>query len=483
MREYTTVIGLEVHVQLNTESKAFCSDKNQFGDAPNINIGPVSLALPGTLPVLNTEQIKSSIKLAYALNSKINLVNGFDRKNYFYPDLPKGYQITQDRLPICEGGILKFHSEGQLKSVRIHHVHMEEDAGKNSHDLHPTYSMVDINRAGTPLVEIVTEPDLRSAQEVHDFIAALQQLVRYLDISDGNMEEGSLRCDVNVSVMPKGSSTYGERNEIKNVNSKKFAKTAVEYESKRQIKILEQGGAITMNTLLFNPETGTTKPMRTKEEANDYRYFPDPDLPPLQLTQEYIDDIVAQVELLPWTAKTLLIDEHHLSEYDAEIISRDKGTVQFFRNFQISKDQHHASTLSSFIINKVLPFCQENNKVLDDMQVDNISKFILLLDSEKISKSAGLNAMSELVLKSTEPMDLEKVAKDLNLIQSEDQDFLDDLIDSILSKNIDKVKAYQNGKKGLLGFFMGQVMGQAKGKANPKILTTKLSKALEEKDL
>ncbi len=478
MREYTTVIGLEVHVQLNTLSKAFCADQNRFGDDPNTNMSAISLALPGTLPVLNEAHIKSAIKLAHALDSKINLENGFDRKNYFYPDLPKGYQITQDKAPICVGGQLIYTSDGKQKTVRIHHVHMEEDAGKNSHDLHPHFSMVDINRAGTPLVEIVTEPDLRSAQEVHDFIAALQQLVRYLEISDGNMEEGSMRCDVNVSVMPKGSEVYGERNEIKNVNSKKFAKTAVEYESKRQIKILESGGTIKMNTLLFNPENGTTKPMRSKEEANDYRYFPDPDLPPLQLTQEYVDSVISEVDLLPWTAKEGLIKDFQLSEYDAEILSRDKKVVLFFQQFEVAKK--YGSTLSSFLINKAIPYSQENNLELSTLNNENISSFIELLEGGKISKSAGLNTLSEIVLSSGETIDLEALAEKHNLIQSDDQDFLDQIIQDVLSQNADKVKVYQNGKKGLLGFFMGQVMGRSKGKANPKVLTEKLTKALNK---
>ena len=477
MGAYTTVIGLEVHVQLNTSSKAFCADANQFGEEPNKNFSAVSLALPGTLPVLNEQHIRSSIKLAHALSSKINLNNSFDRKNYFYPDLPKGYQITQDRAPICIGGKLTYISESIEKTVRIHHVHMEEDAGKNSHDLHPKFSMVDINRAGTPLVEIVTEPDLRSAQEVHDFIAALQQLVRYLDISDGNMEEGSLRCDVNVSVMPEGSKVYGERNEVKNVNSKKFAKTAVAYESKRQIKILESGGTIKMNTLLFNPENGTTKPMRSKEEANDYRFFPDPDLPPIHLTQEYIDSIISEVDLLPWTAKKVLIDDYSLSEYDADILSRDKQVVQYFCEFEIAK--HYGSTLSSFFINKALPYCQENNTNISSLNIENITSFIQLLESGMISKSAGLNILSVIVLSSIEKLDLETLAQDNNLIQSDDQDFLDQIIQDVLSQNADKVKAYQSGKKGLMGFFMGQVMGRAKGKADPRVLTEKLGMQLD----
>lgn len=477
MKDYTTVIGLEVHVQLNTNSKAFCADPNIFGQEPNTNISAVSLALPGTLPVLNEDQVASSIKLAHALGSSINKENRFDRKNYFYPDLPKGYQITQDKLPICVGGEMVYTSEGQEKKVRIHHVHMEEDAGKSSHDLHDQYSMVDINRAGTPLVEIVTEPDLRSAQEVHDFIAALQQLVRYLGISDGNMEEGSLRCDVNVSVMPSDTDVYGERNEIKNVNSKKFAKTAVEYESKRQIKILEAGGTISMNTLLFDPAKGTTAPMRSKEEANDYRYFPDPDLPPVVLSDSYINECIAQVTLLPWTAKLLLKDKYNLSEYDADLISREKSTVEFIQQFDLPSKSY--STLASFIANQVFPYINEEQIVLADLNVTNITNFITLIDGGSVSRSGALKSLTAEVLKATKTdLDIEKLAQDHNLIQSDDQDFLDTIIAEVLAQNEGKVKAYRSGKKGLLGFFMGQVMGRSKGKANPEVLNEKLMEAL-----
>lgn len=477
MKDYTTVIGLEVHVQLNTISKAFCADPNIFGQEPNTNISAISLALPGTLPVLNEDQVASSIKLAHALGSTVNKENRFDRKNYFYPDLPKGYQITQDKLPVCVGGEMIYTSEGIEKKVRIHHVHMEEDAGKSSHDLHDQYSMVDINRAGTPLVEIVTEPDLRSAQEVHDFIAALQQLVRYLGISDGNMEEGSLRCDVNVSVMPSDSDVYGERNEIKNVNSKKFAKTAVEYESKRQIKILEAGGTISMNTLLFDPAKGTTAPMRSKEEANDYRYFPDPDLPPVVLSDSFIDECIASVTLLPWTANTLLKEKYGLSKYDADLISREKSTVEFIQQFELPIKSY--STLASFIANQIFPYINEEQMTLSNFNVLNITNFITLIDSGKVSRSGALKSLSSEVLKATNAdLDIEKLAQDHNLIQSDDQDFLDAIIAEVLAQNEGKVKAYRSGKKGLLGFFMGQVMGRSKGKANPEVLSKKLGEAL-----
>jgi len=473
---YTTVVGLEVHVQLNTHSKAFCPDPNQFGNDPNTNISAISLALPGTLPVLNEQHLRSSIKLAHALGSKINMENRFDRKNYFYPDLPKGYQITQDNLPVCVGGSLTYMTEGVEKTVRIHHVHLEEDAGKNSHDLNPNYSMVDINRAGTPLVEIVTEPDLRSAQEVHDFIAALQQIVRYIDISDGNMEEGSLRCDVNVSVMKSDATEYGARNEIKNVNSKKFAKTAVTYEAQRQIEILEAGGTITVNTLLFNPENGTTAPMRSKEEANDYRYFPEPDLPPVILTQCYVDDAISEVTLLPWTAKKMLTDTYGLSEYDAEIISREKETATFYMSFEASEKEQ--KTLASFMINRILPFVQSTSTTIDALHKENIKSFIALLESGKVSKSTAMRKLSDIILESKEALNINQLAEKNDLLQAENQDFLDTIIKEVIDQFPDKVTAYRKGKKGLIGFFMGQVMNKSQGKANPKTLNEKLGKAL-----
>ncbi|MEE9439787.1 MAG: Asp-tRNA(Asn)/Glu-tRNA(Gln) amidotransferase subunit GatB [Saprospiraceae bacterium] len=479
MENYTTVIGLEVHIQLNTSSKAFSSDPNKFGSDPNENISAITLALPGTLPVLNHTQLNSAIKLALALNSSINLESRFDRKNYFYPDLPKGYQITQENLPICVAGALNYFSEGKNKTVRIHHVHMEEDAGKSMHNLNTTLSRVDYNRAGTPLLEIVTEPDFRSAQEVHDFIAALQLLVRYLDISDGNMDEGSLRCDVNVSVMKKGSKTYGERCEVKNVNSKKFAKQAVISESARQIKILEDGGKIEMNTLLFNPKNGTTHPMRSKEGANDYRYLPDPDLPPVVITQEYISHIESQITLLPWTAVELLTTKYNLSNYDAEIIARDKKTVQYFLAIIIPDNSY--PTLANLIINKILPYINEKETAIASISRKNVASFVKLLDSGRVSKSNLLNTLSTILLDARlDTLDFKKLAHQYNLIESEDQDFLNDAISEVLNNNIDKIKAYKNGKTGLKGFFIGQVMRVSQGKANPQKLDKKMTEALNK---
>jgi aspartyl-tRNA(Asn)/glutamyl-tRNA(Gln) amidotransferase subunit B len=289
--QYEMVIGLEAHVQLSTHSKAFCADDARFGGPPNTHISAISLAHPGTLPRLNRAQLTGAVRLGLALGCTINRTSTFDRKHYFYADLPKGYQITQDRQPICLGG--------NLGNIRIHHIHMEEDAGKSMHDQLPDASLIDLNRAGVPLLEIVTEPDFRSAEEVDMFMNQLRRLVRYLDISDGNMEQGSLRCDINVSVRRKGVTTLGTRCEIKNVNSMRFARRAIQYEVKRQIDLLEAGGEIQQNTLHFDPDTGVTTPMRSKEDAHDYRYFPEPDLPPVVVSESWLSEIQSQMPVLP----------------------------------------------------------------------------------------------------------------------------------------------------------------------------------------
>jgi len=392
--QYETVIGLETHIQLNTNSKAFCGDDTGFGAEANTHISAISLGHPGTLPKLNATQLQSAIKLGVALNCRINQNNFFDRKNYFYTDLPKGYQITQDNQPICIGGSFKVKVGDTYKEIRLHHIHMEEDAGKSIHDLAPKHSYIDLNRAGVPLLEIVTEPDFRSAEEVDAFMNGMRQLVRYLGISDGNMERGQMRCDVNVSVRKKGTTEYGERCEVKNLNSMRFARNAIKFERKRQIDLLESGGKVVQSTLNFNPSTGETTPLRTKENANDYRYFPDPDLPPMRLTDE---------QVATWSADVT--------------------------NLKVS---------GSIAYQKLFP---------------------LLLASPTQSAQA--------------------LAEQHDLIQSNDDNFLEDIAKQVIAQSPDKVKAYQNGKKGLIGFFMGNLMKASKGKADPKKGNEILRKLLE----
>jgi len=474
---YETVIGLEIHIQLNTASKAFCSDINDFDAEPNTNVSQISLAHPGTLPKMNLKHIEKAVLLGLAFGSEINRYNFFDRKNYFYPDLPKGYQITQDKEPFCRKGQIRFFSEGQIKSVRLHHIHMEEDAGKSIHDQNDLFTLVDINRAGVPLLEIVTEPDFRSGQEVSDFMAELQKVVQYLQISDANMEEGAFRCDCNVSVRKKGSLILGERCEIKNMNSRRFAKSAIEYEATRQIEVLDSGGAIHKTTMLYDPIANVTKPMRKKESENDYRYFPEPDLPPVVLTETNIDDVRQNLVALPVDRYLRLKDQYQLNHADAEYLTEDMAYSDSFFDLAIKTSNYKA--LSELLISKVIPYIKTKGISLGDLgATDQLLRFIHLIDSNKVSKSAVYQHVFPVWIKDIS-QNPEDISSDLQLIKSENQDFLVELIEQVVLNNPDKVKEYQKGKKGLIGFFMGQVIQKSGGKADPKILQEKMEEMLK----
>lgn len=473
---YETVIGLEIHIQLLSESKAFCSDANEYNATPNTNISAISLAHPGTLPNMNIAHLEKAVLLGLAFGSHINTFNYFDRKNYFYPDLPKGYQITQNKAPYCKGGNISFYSEGEFKSIRLHHIHMEEDAGKSVHDLHDALTLVDINRAGVPLLEIVTEPDFRSGQEVSDFMAELQKTVKYLGISDGNMEEGSFRCDCNVSVRVKGSTILGERCEIKNMNSRRFAKMAIEYEAQRQIDIITNGGIIQKTTMLYDPVANVTRPMRKKESENDYRYFPEPDLPPMMITSDYIAHIAGKLVSLPIQRYQRLTNDYQLSHADAEVLTEDITWCDAF--FQLTQETTEYKDLSELFIHKVIPYIKSNHKTLSDVgYLYNIFQFVDLLNSQTVAKSAAYQHVFPLWITDTNqnPHD---IALKLNLVKSDDQSFLDEIIQSVLHAFPDKVKEYRKGKKGLIGFFMGQVIQKSGGKTDPKVLQRKMEEAL-----
>lgn len=471
---YETVIGLEVHVQLNTATKQFCSDANIFGEDPNMHTSAISLAHPGTLPKINNVSIKSAIKLALAIGARINYENRFDRKHYFYADLPKGYQITQDKLPICVGGDLTLDSG---KKIRFHHIHMEEDAGKSIHHLDDKISFIDLNRAGVPLLEIVTEPDMRSGEEVLEFIAKLQQIVRYLDISDGNMEQGSLRCDCNVSVMPVGSDTYGERCEIKNLNSKKFAKQAVEYEAKRQIKAIGKGEKITMQTLHFDPVSGKTSSTRDKESAHDYRYFPDPDLPPIFITQELVDVLKATMPLMPEDIKQKLLTEHQLTQEQAYILSNSLETSSYY--FKILEKLDKPKSLANLFINTLIPYTKAQDLEISDIKVtaSHWAIYLDLIDSDKINRKNAAEKLfpAMIAAPNTDPTQL---AQNLDIIQTNNPNINQQIISELLAAHPEEVKRYKSGKKALIGFFIGAAMKKADGKANPKTLKTDLIKAL-----
>ena len=476
--KYETVIGLEVHIQLGTKSKAFCGDDASFGAPPNTHISTISLGHPGTLPRLNKKQIEYAVKLGLALGSKISPTNNFDRKNYFYADLPKGYQITQDRMPIAIGGGIDVETEaGGKRHIRMHHIHMEEDAGKSIHDLAPDATFIDLNRAGVPLVEAVTEPDFRSAQEVDVFMNAMRQLVRYLEISDGNMQEGSLRCDCNVSVRLKGAEKFGERCEVKNMNSMRFARRAIEFERKRQIDLLESGGKVSQQTLNFDPATGITSPLRDKENAHDYRYFPEPDLPPVVISDEYLANIKAGMPALPWVLQKEFIEKYKLSPYNAKLLTEEKGIALFFQ--ELTKHTKNYKGAANLMINKISPWLSEEKVSITDFPINHVQlgALIQLIDDGKVSNTIAYQRIFPELL-TTKKMPLE-IAEALNLVQSDDTDFLEKLVDDVIAKNPDKVKAYQKGKKGLIGFFMGAVMKASRGKAEPKSTNALLMKKLQ----
>jgi len=477
--KYETVVGLEVHVQLGTKSKAFCSDDTSFGAAPNTHISAISLGHPGTLPRMNKQQINYAVRLGLALGCKINVRNTFDRKNYFYADLPKGYQITQDANPICIGGEMEIEVEGVKRKIRLHHIHMEEDAGKSIHDLDPQHSFIDLNRAGVPLLEIVTEPDFRSPDEVATFMNAMRQLVRYLEVSDGNMEEGSLRCDCNVSVRLKGTEPYGKRCEIKNMNSMRYAKQAIKYEFKRQVDLIENGGQVQQQTLNFDPVSGTTSPLREKEYAHDYRYFPEPDLPPVVLSESYIESIKVAMPPLPWVLKKQLEKEYQLTSYQANILTEEKEKGLYFLGLtQSTKDYKAAANL---LINKLFPLLEEKQLAITDCPIPQtaLSDFLQLIHDGKVSSSVAYQKLFPALFDNTR-VPVAQLAEQLQLIQNSDEDFLKEIITQAIAKHPDKVKAYQKGKKNLLGLFMGEVMRNSKGKADPKLTNQLLMKMLLE---
>ncbi|MEL6275232.1 MAG: Asp-tRNA(Asn)/Glu-tRNA(Gln) amidotransferase subunit GatB, partial [Bacteroidota bacterium] len=455
---YETVIGLETHVQLNTQSKAFCSDRNEFGGEPNRHISSISLGYPGTLPRLNKDQLHHAVKLGLALGCKINPHSSFDRKNYFYADLPKGYQITQDRAPICLGGSLPIRlKDGTEKIIRIHHIHMEEDAGKSIHGSGEPYSYVDLNRAGTPLLEIVTEPDLRSAEEVDAFMHGMRQLVRYLAISDGNMQEGSMRCDVNISVRPEGQQEYGTRCEVKNLNSMRYARKAIEYEVARQINLIEQGGKVEQQTRQFDPQSGKTSALRSKEDAHDYRYFPEPDLPPLRVEEDFIDAVRKDISYVPWQAFSELKSAYGLKDYDALLLANELSYFEVYKTYAAQTKAYEP--LAKLFINKLIPWLNEHGKPAATFPV-KAEKMAAYLDMIVTGKVATATANAKLfpALINQPEADVAQLAEDLHLIQNTDVDFLSSLVSEVITTYPDKVKAYQKGKKGLIGFFMGEVM-------------------------
>jgi len=477
--KYQPVIGLEVHAQLLTQSKIFASDFNEYGNLPNTNVSAITLAHPGTLPMLNKKVVEFTIKIGLACKCSITRTTFFDRKNYFYPDLPKGYQTTQDKAPICKGGVIPIKTkDGLEKIITLNRIHMEDDAGKNMHLEGETDTLVDFNRAGVPLIEIVTEPDLRSSDEAFALLTEIRKLVRYLEICDGNMEEGSMRCDANVSVMLKGSKKYGKKVEVKNMNSIRNVQRAIDFEIDRQIAEIEGGSIILSETRQFDATTGLTYEMRTKEELNDYRYFPEPDLQPMHISEEWLNSIKASLPALPHELYKKFINEYKLPEYDAVVLSDTKEIALYFEDL-CSKTKNYKAA-SNWVMGPVKSYLNELTLHVSEFPVttEAVADIIALVESGKVSYSSASQKIFPEMLNGDKRSPLQ-IAEQLNLIQESNTDSLQPIIDEVLSKNPGKVAEYKGGKTGILGMFMGEVMKASKGKADPKVATELLKQSLE----
>jgi len=475
---YEVVIGLEVHAQLLTHTKAYSSDLNSYGSAPNTNISAITLGHPGTLPVMNRKTIDFAIRLGIACGCEIAPQQHFARKNYFYPDLPKGYQITQDTTPICTGGQILIRTEdGTQKSIGITRIHMEEDAGKSIHDVDVYDTLVDLNRAGTPLLEIVSEPDLRSSSEAYNYLTEVRKLLRYLDICDGNMEEGSMRCDANVSVRLVGAKDFGTKVEVKNMNSIRNVQRAIEFEITRQIEALESGEALTQETRAFDALKGITISMRTKEAANDYRYFPEPDLPPITVSTAQIEAISKDMPALPHALFERYTQTYGLSDYDAYNITDQKGLALYYEALIGFTKNYKAA--ANWLMGDIKSYLNEQGIDISTFPIgaERIAALIELIDQGKISNSIAAQRLFPALFESTEtPLE---IAERLNLIQSSDSSVIEGFIAQVIEQNSAEVERYRNGEKQLIGFFMGQLMKVSGGKADPKASNAILRQKLE----
>ncbi len=463
--KYEVVIGLEVHAQLKTKSKIFAPDKNEFGQEPNSLTSPITLGMPGVLPVLNKECVNMGILTGLALNCEIPSRCKFDRKQYFYPDLPKGYQISQYDEPICVNGHLDING----KRIGITRAHLEEDAGKLVHAganglAGSTYSLVDLNRAGTPLLEIVSEPDMRSSEEAKNYMEELRNIVRYIGVCDGNLEEGSMRCDANISIMPKGSKEFGTRAEIKNVNSFAALQRAIEYEIERQIEIVEEGGQVVQETRLWDDNARETRSMRGKEDAHDYRYFPEPDLMPLEISREWVEKIKADMPELP-SQKRARYQEIGLSEYDASVIVEQMGLALFFD--KVLELGANPKTAVNFIMGEIAAYLKEDHIEITDTKLtpENLAELISLIEKGTISNNIGKQIIIEMLKDGTKAS---VIVEKKGLSQISDEGAIKELVQKVVDAHPNEVEAYKNGKTNLLGFFVGQIMKETKGRANPK---------------
>lgn len=477
--KYEAVIGLEVHAQMLTKTKAYSNDINEYGANPNTNVSVVSLGHPGTLPVMNKKTIEYAIRLGLACHAEIAPYQYFARKNYFYPDLPKGYQITQDKTPICTGGHIFIKTEeGAEKKIGLTRIHMEEDAGKSIHDVDVYDTLVDLNRAGTPLLEIVSEPDLKTSQEAYNYLTEVRKLVRYLDICDGNMEEGSMRCDANVSVMLKGSKTFGTKVEVKNMNSIRNVQRAIEFEIKRQIEDIENGKEIAQETRGFDALKGVTISQRSKEAANDYRYFPEPDLQPITVSKEQIEDVKTTMPALPRELFAKYTTELGLSEYDANVLIDSKSVALYFE--EIIKTTKNYKGAANIVMGDVKSYLNSRSLEMDDFPIaaEHIGLLVNLIEEGKISNSTASQKLFPLMLENPNVKPLELAEKN-NLIQESDENSLTAYIQQVIDENATEIERYKNGEKQLLGLFMGKLMKVSGGKADPKLANQLLRTTLD----
>ncbi|MEI6950436.1 Asp-tRNA(Asn)/Glu-tRNA(Gln) amidotransferase subunit GatB [Paraflavisolibacter sp. H34] len=476
--QYEVVVGLEVHAQLTTQSKLFCSDGTLFGQEPNTQVSVISLAHPGTLPKMNKEAIELAIRLGLACNCEIVANNYFARKNYFYPDLPKAYQISQHTAPVCRGGYLEVTVGKELKKVRLNRIHMEEDAGKSVHDIDPAFTGVDFNRAGIPLLEIVTEPDIRSSDEAYAYVTELRNLLRYLNVCDGNMEQGRLRCDVNISVRKRGDEKLGTKVEIKNLNSIRFIKKAIESEYERLVNLVERGEEVLQQTRGYDEATGTTYAIRTKEDADDYRYFADPDLPPFLITGEMIEAIRSQMPPSQKQRVQALIDGLGLTQYDAAMLAADPELEAFFK--KVLEHTKNNKAAANWVLNPVKNWLAEKELAAEDLQISpaSLAALIGLIDEGKLTYGIAVQKIFP-ALTADGNLDVAAYAQQNDLLLSESSSDVDGWITAVLEKYPQKVTEFRKGKKGLIGFFVGEAMKLARGKADAKVITEKFNEKLK----
>lgn len=475
--EYESVIGLEIHSELSTKTKIFCSCTNEFGGDVNTHCCPICTGMPGTLPSMNKKVVEYAVKAGLAMNCEISLFSKQDRKNYFYPDLPKAYQISQYDLPLCKNGYLDIEVNGETKRIGITRIHIEEDAGKLLHNAWGTGSLVDMNRCGVPLIEIVTEPDMRSSEEAKALLEKIRTILRYIEVSDCKMQEGSLRCDVNVSIMPKGSKEFGQRTEMKNISSFSGTGRAIEYEIKRQIEVTEAGGKVNQETRRWDDDKGESIVMRTKENAQDYRYFPEPDLVPIVLTNEYIEEIKNNLPELPDKKKARYLAEYSLTDYDATLLVNTKELAKFFEaTVELGTTP---KAVSNWILGDISKVMNEKDITIDEVGITpkELSDLINEIEKGNISNTAGKTVFEELL---NSDKNVAEIITEKGLVQVNDESEIADMVNRVLALNEKSIADYKKGKTNALGFLVGQVMKESKGKANPQIINKLVREKLEE---